>query len=218
MPRLTGAAFVFQTVENLICVCYNLKKCPLCGCGRGSMWIDITQELFSSEVYPGDTPPEFRRVSTVEKDGCMVTDITMCAHNGTHIDAPAHFLSGGRTVDRLDLSRCAGTCEVRTFSKVLTAEDAEKITAKRLLLRGDCSVSAEAANILRKKLLLLGIQAQSVGDAAVHKSLLSADVILLEGLVLQDVEDGAYELFAFPLKLGGCDGAPVRAVLRKICD
>ena len=182
------------------------------------MWIDITQELFSSEVYPGDTPPAIRRVSTVEKDGCMVTDLTMCAHNGTHIDAPAHFLAGGMTVDKIDLSLCAGICEVCTFSGVLTAEDAEKVTAKRLLLRGDCSVSKEAANILRKKLLLLGIRAQSVGDETVHKSLLSAGVVLLEGLALQGVEDGTYELFAFPLKLGGCDGAPVRAVLRKISD
>ena len=96
------------------------------------MWIDITQELFSSEVYPGDTPPAIRRVSTVEKDGCMVTDLTMCAHNGTHIDAPAHFLAGGMTVDKIDLSLCAGICEVCTFSGVLTAEDAEKVTAKRM--------------------------------------------------------------------------------------
>ena len=182
------------------------------------MWIDITQELFSSEVYPGDTPPSFRRVSTAEKDGCMVTDLTMCAHNGTHVDAPAHFLAGGATVETLDLSRCAGPCEVRTFSGELTARDAQGVTAKRLLLRGGCSVSAEAAVILREKLLLLGVQAQSVGDARVHKSLLSAGVVLLEGLALQAVSDGAYELFAFPLKLGGCDGAPVRAVLRPLSD
>ena len=64
--------------------------------------IDITQELFSSAVYPGDTPPSFRRVRTAEADGYMLTDLSLCAHNGTHIDAPAHFIPGGKAADELD--------------------------------------------------------------------------------------------------------------------
>ena len=86
------------------------------------MYYDITQEVFSAAVYPGDTPPSYRRARDMARgDGCTVTDLTMCAHNGTHADAPSHFVKGGRTAERLELSRFAGRCAVRSFAGAVTA-------------------------------------------------------------------------------------------------
>ena len=181
------------------------------------MFYDITQEVFSGRVYPGDTPPSFSRAQDMEKgDGCTVTDIAMCAHNGTHADAPAHFIRGGRTAEEFELSRFAGACAVRSFTGVLRPEMLEGIEAPRLLIKGACIVSEDAAKAMREKFLLVGVEAQTVGSPQVHKILLGAEVAVLEGLALGGVPDGKYELFAFPLKLGGADGAPVRAVLRTL--
>ena len=179
--------------------------------------IDITQELFSSAVYPGDTPPSFRRVRTAEADGYMLTDLSLCAHNGTHIDAPAHFIPGGKAADELDLSRCIGRCLVFEGEGELAAADVECIFAERVLFKGNCTLREEAAYLLRERCLLVGTESQSIGSDAVHRILLSAEVAVLEGLRLQAAAAGEYyTLIALPLKLGGCDGAPVRAVLQPV--
>ena len=181
------------------------------------MYYDITQEVFSSKVYPGDTPPSFTRPQDMRKgDGCTVTDIAMCAHNGTHVDAPAHFILGGKTVDSLDLSRMAGRCAVCAFGKRIEAADIAGVTAPRLLIKGACEIAPAAAAAMREKFLLVGVEMQSVGSAEVHRILLGGEVAILEGAVLADVAEGEYELFAFPIKLGGADGAPGRAVLKTL--
>jgi arylformamidase len=66
--------------------------------------IDITQELFSCFVYPDDKPPIYERVKTIEHDKYNLTNISMSVHNGTHIDAPNHFIANGKAVHELDLS------------------------------------------------------------------------------------------------------------------
>ena len=64
------------------------------------MIIDISQEVFSCKVFPGDPPPVKDRVMSISKgDVCNLTSLSMCAHNGTHVDAPFHFIDGGRTID-----------------------------------------------------------------------------------------------------------------------
>lgn len=175
--------------------------------------IDITQELFAAAVYPGDTPPSYRRVRTAEQDGYMLTDISMCAHNGTHIDAPAHFIPGGKGADEINLSRCIGRCVVFAAEGQVRAADIENIFAERVLFKGRCELTEEAAYLLRERCILVGVEGQTVGSDAVHRILLSAEVVLLEGLRLAGVPVGKYTLVALPLKLGGCDGAPVRALL-----
>ena len=176
--------------------------------------IDITQEVFSGAVYPGDTPPTYRRVTSLEKgDGCTLTDISMCAHNGTHIDAPAHFIRGSKTVEEIDLSRCVGRCLVRDFAGEVRAEDVQGVAAERLLLRGACTLTEGAARVLAARCRLVGVEAQSVGGEEVHRILLGAEVAVLEGLDLRGAPAGEYILCALPVKLGGSDGAPVRAVL-----
>ncbi len=193
------------------------------------MLIDISQEVFSCKVFPGDPKPERSRLQSTA-DGALynLTAFSMCAHNGTHIDAPFHFLNGGRTVDRMGLAPFAGDCYVARHEGDVTREDATAIlekartagAAERILLAGDLTVTAQAAGVFADaSLLLLGNESQTVGpeDAPmeVHLILLGAEVALLEGIVLTDVEEGRYFLSAAPLNLAGCDGAPCRAFLMK---
>ena len=190
---------------------------------------DVSQEVFSSRVYPGDPAPRRERLSSME-DGALynLTAFSMCAHNGTHIDAPRHFLRDGAPIEKIPLSKTVGYAFVRTVSGELCAADAEAILgaakehgdayAERILLRGDGIVTESAARAFADAgVFLVGTESQSVGpmDApmAVHKILLEREVVLLEGLCLDGVRDGAYFLCAQPLCLSGSDGAPCRAIL-----
>ena len=190
---------------------------------------DISQEIFTCRVYPGDPTPKKTVLSLMEKgDLYNLTEFSMCAHNGTHIDAPFHFIRDGKTVDLIDLSIFVGMAHVAEHRGVVTADDAlriiEKATAqnteaaKRILIKGDAEVSAEAAEVFAaSKILLFGNESQTVGPEnapmEVHKILLSADVVLLEGIRLSAVSEGVYFLNAAPLNLSGADGSPCRAVL-----
>lgn len=191
------------------------------------MIIDITQEVFSCKVFPGDPAPAMQRILSIEQgDICNLTSFSMCAHNGTHVDAPFHFLSNGNTIEKIGLESFVGDCFVARFEGDLTANDAANILEKakaagaseRILIAGKATVTAESAQVFaQSKIKLLGNESQTVGpeDAPmeVHKILLGADVVLLEGIVLTDVSEGKYFLNAAPLNLGGCDGAPCRAYL-----
>lgn len=190
---------------------------------------DISQEVFDCAVYPGDPAPKRESLSRMEAgDLYNLTAFSMCAHNGTHVDAPYHFIQEGNTVDQIPLEKTVGLCFVAEWNGVLGGEDARRIlhraalavreSARRILLKGDATVSAEAARIfVGGGVDLIGNESQTVGpeDAPmeVHKILLGADVVLLEGIRLSDVPEGVYFLNAAPLCLGGADGAPCRAIL-----
>ena len=185
---------------------------------------DISQEIFSCAVYPGDPMPEKQTLcATAKGDICNLTAFSMCAHSGTHIDAPFHFLDEGKTVEQLDLSVFVGDCFLARHRGDVTAADAENILrrsggAERILIAGEATVTLEAARVFANgNLLLLGNESQSVGpvDApmAVHLALLGRGVALLEGLVLTNIPEGRYLLNAAPLNLAGADGAPCRAIL-----
>ena len=185
---------------------------------------DISQEVFSCAVYPGDPEPEKQELcATAAGDLYNLTYFSMCAHNGTHIDAPFHFIHHGKTVDALGLELFVGECFVARCEGDIGAKTAEEILRKakgagRILLAGDLTVTAEAASVFAEAdIRLLGNEGQSVGpeDAPmqVHLILLRKDIALLEGIVLKDVPEGHYFLSAAPLNLGGCDGAPCRAYL-----
>ena len=193
------------------------------------MIIDITQELFSCNVFPGDPKPERRRVMSIEKGAdCNLTSFSMCAHNGTHIDAPFHFIKGGKTVDSLCLDTFVGMAYVAEHHGIVSGDDAAEMlekanrqnpeAAKRILIKGDAEVSLEAANVFAAShISLLGNESQTVGpeDATmeVHLILLGAGVVLLEGVRLTAVSEGVYFLNAAPLNLSGADGSPCRAIL-----
>ena len=185
---------------------------------------DISQEVFSCAVYPGDPKPEKQTVySTGAGDLYNLSFFAMCAHNGTHVDAPFHFLHDGKTVDQIDLSHFVGDCFVARHEGDVTAADAENILkkadgAERILIAGNATVTIEAAEVFAAGgIKLLGNEGQTVGPEnapmQVHLILLRREIALLEGIVLQGIPEGQYFLSAAPLNLGGADGAPCRAYL-----
>ena len=185
---------------------------------------DISQEVFSCNVYLGDPKPERKTLSSTEKgDLYNLTAFSMCAHNGTHIDAPFHFLSEGKTVEQMDLATFVGDCYVARHTGDVTAAAATAILqkaegAKRILIAGPVTVTEEAAQVFADAgICLLGNEGQTVGPEnapmQVHKILLDKEIALLEGVVLTEVPEGHYFLNAAPLNLAGADGAPCRAWL-----
>lgn len=190
---------------------------------------DISQEVFGCQVYPGDPAPERNVLSSMEKgEVCNLTAFSMCAHNGTHIDAPFHFIKDGKSVDAICLEAFVGMAYVAEHHGIVFGKDAAEIiekaqvqnpeAAKRILIKGPAEVSLEAAKVFASSgILLLGNESQTVGpeDApmAVHQMLLGANIILLEGIRLSGVSEGVYFLSAAPLNLYGADGSQCRAVL-----
>ncbi|MBQ1954444.1 MAG: cyclase family protein, partial [Clostridia bacterium] len=157
-----------------------------------------------------------------------LTALSMCAHNGTHIDAPFHFIENGKTVDQICLQAFVGMAYVAEHQGIVTENDAAEIiekakkqnpeAAKRILIKGEIEVSLEAAKVFASSdIYLIGNEPQTVGPQnapmAVHLELLGAGVILLEGIRLSEVSEGVYFLNAAPLNLSGADGAPCRAIL-----
>ncbi|MBQ6500823.1 MAG: cyclase family protein [Mogibacterium sp.] len=193
------------------------------------MIYDISQEVFSCQIYPGDPAPEKTVLSSMEKgDSYNLTAFSMCAHNGTHIDAPYHFIKDGKTVDEVRLDAFVGMAYVAEHQGIVSGDDAAEIlkkakeqnpeAARRILIKGTAEVSSEAAKVFASSgILLLGNESQTVGPEdtpmEVHVILLGAGVILLEGIRLEDVSEGVYLLNAAPLNLSGADGSPCRAVL-----
>ncbi|MBO5110630.1 MAG: cyclase family protein [Clostridia bacterium] len=190
---------------------------------------DISQELFSSVVFPGDPAPKKETLASMaEGDLYNLTALSMCAHNGTHVDAPSHFVKDGKSVEEMELSKMVGPAYVKEHNGILTAEDAKTVlseaeavsreAAKRLLLKGKTTVSYEAAAVFAEYGIdLIGNESQTVGPEdgpmAVHQLLLGREIVLLEGVRLAHVPDGAYLLSAAPVCLGGVEGSPCRAIL-----
>ena len=190
---------------------------------------DISQEVFNCAVYPGDPQP-IREVKLKISEGaiCNLTAFEMCAHNGTHVDAPYHFIDGEETIDRVPLDKFIGYAYVAEHDGDITAEVAERIlkdaknadslASERILVKGNAVMTKEGAEVFAKAgIKLFGNESQTVGplDAPmeVHLVMLGAKIVLLEGVRLGEVPIGVYLLNAAPINLGGSDGAPCRAVL-----
>lgn len=192
---------------------------------------DISQEVFGCVVFLGDPAPKKNEISSMENGALYnLTSFSMCAHNGTHIDSPRHFIKDGKAVDELSLEPFVGMAYVKEHSGEVTEADAKEIiekakaqnqeSAKRILLKGDLEVSLEASKVFASAgVLLLGNESQTVGPKdspmAVHLVLLSAGVVLLEGIRLSEIPEGVCFLNAAPINLAGSDGAPCRAILIK---
>lgn len=193
------------------------------------MIYDISQPVFESSVYPGDPEPIKELLTSLESgDLCNLTAFSMCAHNGTHVDAPLHFLKDGRGVGSVALEKFVGPAYVGTVEGDVNEREARALlnaaqkacpgAERRILIKGNATVTLEAAKTFANAGIdLIGTESQSVGPEnapmAVHLALLSKDVVLLEGVRLSHVPDGAYLLNCAPINLGDCDGAPCRAIL-----
>ncbi|HNZ39871.1 MAG TPA: cyclase family protein [Candidatus Latescibacteria bacterium] len=196
---------------------------------------DVTRTLgFDALPYPGD--PAFEREAK-EHGGVTVSRLTMSSHSGTHLDAPAHVFPGGKTLDEYPPERfflSAHVVEAKS-ERVITAADVNALRLEEyeavLFKTRDSepsrahkplpwiSFSPDAATALvRCGVRLVGIDSPSV-DAAdatelpVHRTLLGADVLVLEDCDLREVPAGGYELVCMPLRVRTSDGAPCRCVL-----
>lgn len=188
------------------------------------LFYDITREVFSAEVYDGDPRPTSRQLSSIG-DGARynLSAVSMSAHAGTHIDAPLHYDEEGEDIASMRITRFYGKCTVVTIDGILTGEDMEQLLphcAKRLILHsgGKAFLSVSAARVIAdSKLQLIGTDAMSIAppfdEDMPHLELARAGVAVLEGLFLEGIPDGEYTLAAFPLKLGGLEASPCRAVL-----
>jgi len=203
---------------------------------------DITAPLSSSlHVYPGDPAFACTPIAQVQcGDTANVSRLELSSHTGTHLDVPYHCFVDGMTVDQVDLTRLMGPARVCVFPHVthhLTAEDFSGLDltgVERLLLKTPNTAlwqrqgfqpeyialtESAAHHLLESGVRLVGIDYLSVDafarpDLPVHRLLLNAGVLILEGLDLRQVPAGWYELLALPLRLAHGDGAPVRAILR----
>jgi arylformamidase len=203
---------------------------------------DITLTITpESIVWPGDPTVKMERTSSIASgDSSNITKFTMSCHTGTHVDAPDHFLNNGKTVETLSLDLLVGRAYVLHLPDVnlITASilmDADiPPRTRRLLFKTRNSeywannnkefqtdfvgLSVDAAELLvDRNVRLVGIDYLSIAPfklgKAVHNILLDAGVVVIEGLDLSKVSQGRYTLTCLPLKLGGAEGAPTRAIL-----
>ena len=191
---------------------------------------DISQEILSSAVYEGDPHPTSERIKSIDNgDLYNLSTVSMCAHNGTHIDSPLHFLSDGDSIDKIPLSHFVGECYVAQCDKEIGEaeaidiyERAEKAGAcERILVKSKHYITTDGAFAFAKyKLKLLGCETQSVGPydspMAAHIALMKEKTVLLEGIVLDNIPEGKYILSAAPINIAGAEGSPCRAILIEI--
>jgi arylformamidase len=170
--------------------------------------------------------------------GFNLSTLHTTVHLGAHADAPNHYGTDGRTIDTVDLNYYLGECQVITVrvgqgSRIFPKHIVVPITSERVLFHTDtfpnpnlfnedfAAFSADLVDYLHQQgVILVGIDTPSVDpfsspDMPAHKAFLKGTMMILEGLVLNEVPDGVYELIALPLKLVGFDASPVRAILRR---
>jgi len=196
-------------------------------------------------LWPGDPPPKTTLMKSMAGGyRCNVTRLDTGVHFGTHLDAPCHFIEGGKGVDELALDVLVGRCTVAEVPDVAEIAPAHLEALRlargttRLLLKTRNSalwdrpnhdfvkdfaaITPDAARwIVDRGIMLIGIDYLSIqlfADAVstTHLVLLGAEVIIVEGLDLRAVSPGEYNLTCLPMKLAGADGAPVRAILTAI--
>jgi arylformamidase len=209
-----------------------------------SDWIDISVPLRTGiAVWPGDPVVRIHRSLTIEGgDVVNQTDLAMSAHTGTHMDAPVHFIADGMSLDELPFDAVIGPARVIGIEDpgVITVDELQQHeigTGERILFRTVNSercwkregfvedfvyIAADAARLLaERRIRAVGIDYLSVGGffndmEETHKALLGAGIWIIEGLDLSAVEPGEYELICLPIKIAAGDGAPARAVLRRL--
>ncbi|MBQ8765331.1 MAG: cyclase family protein [Clostridia bacterium] len=187
--------------------------------------IDITREILSCPVYPGDPVANLERVKSIDSE-CQynLSEIRMCLHNGTHIDAPLHFLPDGEDITEIPHEVFFGPCVVvETDTPVITGAFVEEYfprNSKRILVKsnGVSYFHESAASALADiGITLLGTDGMTVepeeSDGRSHRTFMMNNITLLENLDLSNVKSGDYFLSAAPLKISGAEAGPVRAFL-----
>ncbi len=207
-------------------------------------WIDISVPLSNGMAYwPTDPEVQIKRIHDM-KDGDQdnLTHISMCAHSGTHMDAPCHFRKSAKTIDKMPLTAAIGKARVIeiTDKEFITVEEirpyrirkGERILFKtknsrsrwdnKPFMKKFVHLSTEAATFLVERgVQTIGIDYLSIGGyngnvIEVHNTILKAGIWVIEGINLYKILPGNYELICLPIKISGADGAPSRALIRQI--
>lgn len=203
-----------------------------------------TLDPATTPVYEGDAPMKFDFLKDMRKgDGFTLSAYSLGAHSGTHIDAPMHFVRDGASIDRVPLEPLIGPARVIDIPDGVQAIDAAELRrhpwkgTPRVLFRTRSSlrgwmtsptfhrdfayIAPDAAQLLADAgVQLVGIDyisAEQFGAPApmTHRILLGRGIPIVEGLSLERVSAGEYDLIVLPMKVGGHEGAPARAVLRR---
>jgi len=201
-------------------------------------WIDVSMVLKPGmTVWPGDPPFMLEPAARLEPDGCNTSQISMCTHTGTHLDAAYHYLEDGKQTHEFDMSLFFGEALVYHYvgdRAIGEHELPESALAPRLLIRTRNSDTTEdglfredyvaldvsaAKKLVRKGVRLIGIDSLSIAtlddhDGCTHRVLLEAGIVIVEGLRLGAIPPGMHEFIVLPLALAGTDGAPCRAFVR----
>jgi arylformamidase len=208
----------------------------------GSEWIDITVTIRNGMPYwPDNPPPRVERVMDMMRgDEATVSTLVVGSHTGTHMDAPLHFIQGGKGLDEMPLSATMGEAlviEIRDREMITVSELGKYPIASgdRVLFKTPNSahgwpdrdfmeqfvyLSTDAARwLVARGVQTIGVDYLSIGGyqkngPEVHRVLLQAGVWIIEGLDLSRVQAGPYDLICLPLKFHRSDGAPARAVVR----
>lgn len=197
-------------------------------------------------VYEGDPGVNIEAWSSLAKgNSSNVSFLHFGAHTGTHVDAPAHFIEGARKIDALSLEALIGAARVVRVPDEVNKIDSDFLAGcdlngvERILFhtrnssfwnegfRKDYThlLPEAAAKLVELGVTLVGTDYLSIekfhsGHHRTHLTLLSRNVVIVEGLNFSDVPAGDYELICLPLRLaeGAGDGAPARVVLRTLSD
>ena len=202
-------------------------------------WLDATTPMRDQMVHwPDNLGVTITRTLSQDRgDAANVTELHLSAHTGTHVDAPLHFSSDGGDSTTLDLDRLLGPATVVAIHdpKSISLAEVQQLDIKpgaRLLFKTRISGSewstepfkpdfvaldGDAARHLRDAgVICVGVDYLSVGKADAHHALLDAGICVIEGLALQHIAPGDYELLCLPLAIVGSDGAPARVLLRPL--
>ena len=201
--------------------------------------IDISWPIHESMTqYKNKEAINIQAAKTFEQDNVRETSVCLSSHTGTHIEAPAHFLRHGITIDKIDLTHCFGRCQVvdMTFAEdSITDEHLSLLPIEHnaiILLKTTNSelhniapfdpnfvylAASGAEYLVEKKVKAVGIDyiglERSQEDHATHQILMKHNIVIMEGLRLNMVYAGNYILACLPLALVGVEAAPARAIL-----
>lgn len=205
--------------------------------------IDLSQLINNqTTIYPGSIPPSIRQCNTIEEDGFRQKQLNICTHFSTHIDAPAHILPLGKTLDQLPVSTFIGNAlkiDVRGhkyISKDILFEYQDEIAKVDFVIFQtgwedywfsdkyfeafpilDAAACAYLVSFDLKGVGFDAISVDSVGDNDLmnHKVILGKEMIIIENLCnLDHITSTIFEFQCFPLYLEDADGSPVRAIAR----
>lgn len=198
-------------------------------------------------VYEGDAPMVFTFLKSMQKgDGFTLSKYDLGAHSGTHLDAPMHFIKDGASIEQVPLSALIGPARVITIADSVQVIDAAELNrhdwkgAERILFRTRSSSHGwmDSVQFHRDFAYITGDAAQAMADANVklvgvdyisaeqfaapaplaHRALLGKGIPIAEGLDLRQAPAGDYDLILLPIKVANHEGAPARALLRKVAD